>query len=305
MTQTQIKRLFFSIGIISCLSIAVIAYAQDEASISVDPSEETISSQAGEQQTTTLKISNNTENVQDITIAFHEFTVDENGVPSTPEQTDDPDPATWFAADITEASLAVAEKQDITITIDVPSDASEQGYYVMAIIGSPAADDQENSDEIPPEAQALYYLVVGEPQPSVSIAQIIPTDESVTVVVQNSSAVHTQISGKLDILLDSEILETYTVEPITVFPGQSRNINLAIDTIEGSGHIARASLVYGSDNTIITAERAFDPTDDTTDSASTAASETELSNQDILIYALLVIGAVLIMLGIILTIKKQ
>ena len=298
------------IGTIACMPLGTCLAASE--GIVIDPIKETVTIEAGETRVTSMAISNDMGVSQVFTISFKEFTVDSAGMPSDLSSPSADDPASWFTASPSEFTLNSGESKTIEITVTSPAAAKEIGYYVAASILVGGVSDQQASNETKQEIQTLYSVVVGEPAESLEITQISTADGRVIVRLHNPGLVHTTASGKLDLTLNGEVVETYSISAVNIFPAKYRDVSIAIDSPERDDYTAKVSLAYGRDNTVITAEQKLSEaaTADssqavTVKNTATVVSDNSVDAGQVIVYVALGLGVALIAAGAVLTFKKK
>ncbi len=279
--------------------------------ILIDPIKETVTANAGDIKSLILKIQNNTAEIKDFTVTFKEFTVDDSGSPTELTTPTTANPAAWFGTDSAAFTLAKAASKDVKVTVTVPKNTTAQGYYVTAIT-TISGQQSGGSNQTKQQLQTLYSVVIGSPTEKMELSQIVPTTKDITLVLHNPGNVHTTVSGKIDLMLNGSVAETYSVDSVNVFPGKDRRVTIAIDALdfETKAYTARVSLAYGHDNKILTASQ---PLDKSTLQSSSAQSVTvkntatvvNSKNNDILVYSVVIAGVLLIGVGIFLVVRKK
>ncbi len=300
----------FGIGTIACMPLASCLAASE--GIVIDPIKETVNLEAGASKSTSMVISNDMGVSQAFTISFKEFTVDTAGMPSDLTAPTESDPASWFTATPAAFTLNGGETKTVVISVTAPSTAKEIGYYVAASILVGGVSDQQASNETKQEIQTLYSVVVGEPVERLEITQISTTDGRIVVRLHNTGLVHTTASGKLDLTLNGEVAETYSISAVNIFPNKYRDVSIAIDAPERDDYTAKVSLAYGKSNTVISAEQKLSEaaTVDssqavTVKNSATVVSDSGIDMGQVIVYVSLGLGIALIAAGAVLTFKKK
>jgi len=281
-------------------------------SVLIDPVKETIQAQPGESETVTLSITNESTESKAVDIRFAEFTVNDIGVPREVDASEIQGHYDWFSAAENDFVLTGGEQKSLEVRVDVPASAEEMGYYVSALVTVGPENAGTSSNESKQEIQVLYSLIVGTPTESLTIAEIDLVGEELQVVLKNDSDVHVATSGKVDLLLDGTVAESYGIPSTNVFPGKSRLIRIAVDPLDRPEYRAKVTLAYGADNRIITGETALDAdaleSDPNAQAAAVSNTVTVVQtndNPDWLMYALIGIGVAMVGGGAAVYLKKR
>ena len=281
----------------------------------VTPAKEIISLEPGEQTDIQIDLKNQSDSARVISVSFVEFTVDASGIPSPTEPTA-AQASTWMVPAEAQFTLPAGETKSLDVSVSVPEETASRGYYVMASLMIENETEVEASNETKQEIQTLYSLIVGEPTEELTISSIYFVDNIVSLAINNPGVVHSNVSGKIDLLLNGEVAETYSVPSTNVFPSKVRNIAITIDEPDRLDYEVKASLAYGPSNTILTktvtleaakrgAEEGSAQTATVQNTATVVSDTTLEQNKNTLIIVLVATGSILILAGLIAKQKKN
>lgn len=284
-----------------------------EQSFKVDPIKETIFLEPGSTAEIELVFSNNAITGREIDFRLSEFTVDESYTPIEVEPADENSPVNWFSGIEEAFELAGGEQKVMALTINVPANAAEQGYYVDAISSVGAIGEQAAANTARQEFHTLYSLVVGEPTETIRIEEIQYEDGFLFITVDNPASVHSSVSGEVQIFIGTEEVTQATVRSNNVFPGKQRTLRVALEEIQADQEYqAEVNLAYGRNVRIANGSAEFRTGSNLVDEVQ-SSSEIETSFSDdndknnVLLYSAIGGGAAVLILvaGTVLVISRR
>ncbi|HNT30607.1 MAG TPA: hypothetical protein PKL83_06675, partial [bacterium] len=177
------------------------------------------------------------------------------------------------------------------------------------------------SSETKQEIQSLYSVVIGTPAEQLTIDSLLGVIDNnstaaLVLTLNNPGNVHTTASGKIDLIKDGVVAETYSVNSTNIFPGKSRDVTIQIDPLATaiSDYTIKATLAYGKSNAILTFDGSWEnaseiQTDTNTQVAKVKNSATVVAEENksgsLIIYSILGAGLMLIAAGLVLSFKNK
>lgn len=241
-------------------SFAVPASAQTgQAGLSVAPPNTDLTLSSGEQVTRSLTVTNEGSAAASITLAANNFTAsgEEGGASYLPDGSGGL--ADWMTLSPASFELESGSSRDVTVIIDVPSNASAGGHYATVFAYTAAADNVSGSGAAVTTAIGANFLVniSGNVIESASIAEFSTPrsrlnageDVEFTIRVTNSGNTHISPTGVVEVYRKGVKVDELTLNAAgsAVLPNSTRAFTVSSDkALLPGAYSAMATVSYGS-----------------------------------------------------------
>lgn len=240
-------------------------------SISVSPPSYELSANPGNEITNTIRVNNPTNQQLEVSVSIRNFTaLGEEGQVDLTEQDTTYSLARWITVSPESSAIQPQATREFTYTIRVPANAEPGGRFGSIVFKTSAKPlEGQSGVSIGQEVGSLVFLrISGDVQEKSSIAGFKSVNTvnqykpvGFEVRVRNEGNVHVRPTGTITITnMFGKKVATVPLDARNVLPDAVRNM-----TAEWKGgnklifgrYTATASVVYGSDNRIVTASTTF------------------------------------------------
>lgn len=266
------KRIYIILPVLGLLTISAVLLTRNFVTaqvagqgLEVSPPSQEVAIDPGSTTTVKAKLRNPGSKTLPISVHIEDFTAkgDEGQVELT---MDSPySVASWAKVSPAEFELEPGESQEVTATINAPSDAAggRFGSFVFAV---KSKSEEGNTAAVAQQVASLFLVRVSGPvdekltiksisAPAFSEFGPVPFD----IAFSNGGNVHTKTYGLVNVTdMFGNKVEDVVVKGTNVFPGADRNIKAELDKKFLFGNYkATALMYYGSANESLTATTTF------------------------------------------------
>lgn len=272
------KRILAALTLVLVLILSPIAAAQNQGQgLEISPPLKEISSDPGKTVETSLRVRNITKEPLEITAEVNDFVAaGEDGQPKLLLEDGEESPysiKSWITT-ISSVTLQPQEQQKITLTMNVPQNASPGGHYgVVRFSGTPPGLDGSGVSLSASIGALVLVNISGDVQENAQIAELYAQQNGqkrslfeygplvITERIENTGNVHFKPSGTVRVtnMVGKDVASfNLNEQGGNVLPGSIRRFEQNLDKKLLFGRYKiQADVVYGSDNQIISASSTF------------------------------------------------
>ncbi|HIA92236.1 TPA: DUF916 domain-containing protein [Candidatus Saccharibacteria bacterium] len=289
---TTLRRSLALLGLIAAVTLVALfnlssTSAQDAEpgnALSISPFKFELDANPGDSIERTIRVTNNADVQQDISILVKNFTADgEEGQVNLTEDATSYSIAEWVTVNKSESTIPGRTSETYTFTIDVPENAEPGGHFGSVVFATDPVEvegDQSGATVSGEIAALLLVRIDGDIEEEISVASfeagVVTTDANDDEVFDEKSSfengpvtfetrfkndgnVHLAPTGTITIKnMFGSVVETLQLEEQNVLPDAVRRSLAEWDPGFSVGtYTAELEATYGENSTVITAETSF------------------------------------------------
>lgn len=242
--------------------------AQEKAGFSVSPPTFELAANPGDTIENTIRVENLSD--FDITLKLSKkdfLAIGDEGAVELVEDNGTFSLASWIEFTESERTIAARKSALIPFKVNIPSNAEPGGHFASVVMGTvPKGDVGQSGATLSQEIGVLLLLrIAGKANENATISSLTVPKFSeygpinFELLVKNDGNVHVKPTGGITItnILGKKV-GNVDITPKNVLPNASRKLSATLDKKYLFGpYTATTSLVYGTDNKLITASTSF------------------------------------------------
>ncbi len=257
------------VGSLLALSTSASAQQADSISLNVSPTVIELDANKGEQLQGSFKIVNGSDIALDLTATPKNFTpAGEDGGVSITEDDTTYSLARWVTITPQTTNVAARGSQIFEYTINVPADAEPGGHFGSLIVATEPVQIDQTGPAVTQEVGPLVLVrIAGDTFQEASIVEFA-TEKNIqekgpitfSTRVENTGNVHFKPRGTIEIKnMFGSVVTNIDLEEKNVLPGSIRKLvnDWSPTGLTAGRYTAQLTLVYGVDDTIVTASTSF------------------------------------------------
>jgi hypothetical protein len=261
---------FLLLGIFSCSLLNHQARAAGDVpmGLAISPPTFELSGNPNDTLNNIIKVTNISSDPVEVSTSTRNFTaIGEEGAVGLTEEENSFSLARWIAVSPSTALIKPSQTQFFTFTTAIPQNAEPGGHFGSVVFSIGGNQPDQTGAAVSQEVASLILLrVAGKAKEQVTIENFFPFKKfyeygpiNFEIRVKNEGSIHAKPTGTITLTnFFGRKVGTFNIESKNVLPGATRKLTAYWNKKALFGkYTATLSVIYGSDNQILTATNTF------------------------------------------------